>query len=546
MPRLPSAQDFGAVPSVRPLTGAVTYNPNTGTESLQARSFGRLGETLERVSEQIERTQVRNDTARAEDSLNLLIEKKLDLTNGDDGFAKKRGSEAVTRPLFDDYAKRFDQSVSEINESLKNDRQKNLFLKRAEMARLQFKQDLVNHVSRETDIYHKSVYLATLDLESRNAIDRYKDPNGVALSLERINAAISSEADRNRLTESEKESIKAKIYSSVNRGIIERHLANDDDLSAMSFYEQNSGLISGEDQIAVEKMLETGSTRGRAQRFADSVQSKGLPEAEAIKLARSTFEGKQEEAAVLEIRSRAREQKEAVANDQADAADKAWDILAKTKSLSTVPIGVLNRMDGKVRIALEREAQNIAAGVGVKTDPNVYYDLKIMAVKEPERFQSTDLRQFFPSLDEADREHFINLQHPDKIKEAATLEQQLANMHDQMKWGSGDKEKKGRFDRTITLAIDDAQREKGKPLNYKERQELIDRMVISGEVLSGKFYLPDPNKRLYEIYGTEDAKRFSPDIPKDERQKIESALKRKGVKVTEEEVVRLFKAKYKL
>ena len=134
----------------------------------------------------------------------------------------------------------------------------------------------------------------------------------------------------------------------------------------------------------------------------------------------------------------------------------------------------------------------------------------------------------------------------DEMKDVKTLDQQLSDMHDQLKWGSGDKDKKGLFDKVVGEAIFEETKIRGKKLDQKERQAVIDRMVLSGEVIRGKWYLPDKNRKMFEIYGTEDVSTFAPEIPNAERAKIEAALKRANRPVTDDEVMRLFKRKNNL
>lgn len=543
MAKLPDATTFGQRPGLAPRTGAIAFNPNTGSETAPGQALAKLGTTLEGVAEEIRKENYRSDTLRAEDAFNKLRERQLDLTSGQsNGFVNKKGGDAANQPIMEDYGKRFEGAAKEIEDGLGNDQQKQLFRRRASIAGLQFKQDLLNHVTREKDIYETGVYKGTLDLEYKNAVERYQDPAGIALSLERMNNAISQEAARKGWAPEVAEATKRDALSKVHGGVIERMLANQDDISAQKYYEANKANIAGPEAANLEKQLEIGSTRTLAQTFADQVQASNLSESEAIKKARTQFSGKQEEAVVLAVRGRFQEQNLAKQAEQAQAADTAWDLLAKTKRLDSIPPAVLNRMDGKVRLALEKEANDLATGKDIKTDPGTYYDLATILVKEPEKFQKLDLRQYFNKLDQGDREHFINLQRPANMADAATLSQQLSNMHDQMGWGSGDKEKKGVFDKAATQAIDDEQRKRGTKLTMKERQEVIDRMVLQGEVMTGKWYLPDANKQVFQIYGTEDAKNFMPEINDTDRKTIVASFKKKGVnKPSDEQIVNAYR-----
>jgi hypothetical protein len=93
----------------------------------------------------------------------------------------------------------------------------------------------------------------------------------------------------------------------------------------------------------------------------------------------------------------------------------------------------------------------------------------------------------------------------------------------------------------IRKQIDIEQQTLGKKFNADERQKVIDRMLIKGEVDTGGLY--SPNKTFYEVVGTPDEAKFVPFIPKDERAKIVEALQRNGKPVNDKEILNLYKKK---
>src|SRR3972149_4140277 len=105
--------------------------------------------------------------------------------------------------------------------------------------------------------------------------------------------------------------------------------------------------------------------------------------------------------------------------------------------------------------------------------------------------------------------------------------------------GIKDKNNKVIAEGKIREAIDAEARIQGKELNADARQKIIDRMLISGEVVKGEWY--DKDTRLYKVIGTEDAAKFVPDIPKDERAKIKAAIIADKKPVTEVEIMRRYK-----
>ncbi len=440
-----------------------------------------------------------------------------------------------------DAAKWWEDKTQEHAENLENDTQRKLFQQQAAKYKLQSLDTISKHEAderkRSLDESAQASIVSSINLASAN----YTNPDAVAGAKSDILKRTQVLSQLNGWSPELRDAKQADYLTNFHSQIIQNQV-DKDPVGAKAYYEANKAEINGSVQDKLDKVLKIGGMKTVAQQYADQVEAAGLTEQEAITGARKKFEGEQEDHAVLEVKTRFREKVEATELRQKKAGDTAWDIYAKTKNLNAVPASVINEMDGKVRLALEQEARDAAAGTKVHTDPGVYYDLRKMAVTEPDRFQNLDLRAYFPKLDEGDREKFIDLQHPGKLKEAATLDGQLSNMHDQMGWGASDKDKKGNFDRVVTQAISAEQKQKGKDLTFDERQKVIDRMVIQGKLQnSGVIY--DTRGKYYEFAGQENANTFVPKVPDAERTKIEAALTRAKRPVTDAEVLRLYRLK---
>ena len=542
MPKLPSYQDIGNVSPTLKRDPGVTA-PVQAFQSASGVLARELAPGLGFVADVVRIEEERKDRAKVNDSRRELLEFETEQT---EWLSQQKGENVFNAKA--QLSKASDARLAQIRAGLKNDRQRNAFREVEGDWRASFNRTSSRSIASEMDRHYDAVDDKLLESSSRAAQKAASlgEFDRVQTEWEDQEKVIAGYADRKGLDTTQRQARLDSRKSDFHSGVVKQLIADGNDSSAQKYLDANRKEFDANDIIALGKSLEIGNTRVLAQAFADKVDASGMSEAEAIKKARKEYSGQQEETVVLAIKQRFGERDQAVSRSQAAAADTAWDILAKTKSLDNVPPNVLNGMDGKVRLALEKEAQAIASGTAVKTNPNTYYDLQTMAVREPEKFQQIDLRQFFDKLDQGDREHFIKMQRPDNLSDAATLSQQLSNMHDQMGWGSSDKEKKGMFDKAVTLAIEEEQRRRGGKLSFKERQEVIDRMVLSGEVIRGRWYLPDPNRRMFQVYGTEEAAQFEPDIPKAEREKIEAALKRANRPITNEEVMRLFKRKHKL
>jgi hypothetical protein len=286
-----------------------------------------------------------------------------------------------------------------------------------------------------------------------------------------------------------------------------------------------------------KKALEIGTSDAKEQGLAESFWSKsGNNIAGALKLARETLSGKEEDQVVQRLKIFENERTGIVQAAQNDAKDKAWRSYAETGNFSKIPPSVLASMDGADLATLQRTAKaDVEArtkGTEVKTDPNVYYQLTQEAMMNPDFKDPTkvDLRKYFDKLSPGDRNHFINLQRTigtkNEAPEAVTTQQQITAVTKQL--GLKD-EKAGMFTQEANKALFAAQVNKGGKLNQAERQKVLDGLVLEGEVLTGSWYRPDPNMRRYEARARGEESKFKPTFTDAQRAKARDALIREKV-----------------
>ena len=344
---------------------------------------------------------------------------------------------------------------------------------------------------------------------------------------------------------------RAEALTNLHMQVIQ-NMVNADPSRAKAYFEANKSEINGSKFEAIENLYKIGDAKEKAQKTSDKLAAEGKGEAEGLAYIRQNLKGEEQAQAALEWKTRHAELTTARERSQKDAADEAYRIYARTGRISAIPADIVQKMDGKVWLLLtdhaEARAKRNSAEVMPKTDWNKYYALRQLAIDRPDAFATRDLRQDFGYLGQAARESMIDLQtkvkKPDEMKDAATLQTQLSATHNLMQWGGQQhQEKKGMFDIAVTTAIANEEKNLGKKLDQAQRQKIIDRMLIDGEVLSGAWYLPDPNKRFFEVYGKGEAAKFNPAVPKDERDKIKDALTRAGKPVDDATVLKLYKQK---
>lgn len=210
----------------------------------------------------------------------------------------------------------------------------------------------------------------------------------------------------------------------------------------------------------------------------------------------------------------------------------------KTQIARTIP----DKLPSLIQYTKEMNDPNPA------TDWIRYAQLHDAALANPQAFAKYDLTQDFPKLADAERKTLLTMQgklrDPNQIKDVATLEQQLATRHGQMKWGNNDsdRQKASAFDIVARNAIDAEEQVRGAKLNYADREKLLDRLLIDGSYKQpGDWF--GSSGRYYEVQGTEGVANFVPKVPDAERAKITAALVRQGRPVTEEAITALYKKK---
>jgi hypothetical protein len=262
--KLPSSADLGERPDVTPGGGVASYGVPSGGAAARGmiNAGARLASAGDDFHRLVKQEEERVNTTRAEEAFNKLRERQLDLTIGEqNGFAHKRGADAINQPLLKDYSDRLDNVTRELEGELANDNQRQLFRKRASVSGLQFREDLLRHIRSEGDVHAKQVFEGGVTVETRNATARWQDSAAVALSLERVSGLIDQEAARGGWAPEAIAAEKLKRSSQIHSAVIGQALATDNYVFAQQWYEQNKEQIDPTTAKAVLKAVEDGTQK---------------------------------------------------------------------------------------------------------------------------------------------------------------------------------------------------------------------------------------------------------------------------------------------
>lgn len=190
---IPTYTALGESPTPRPAAGVARIDTGGLDAALHAdAALIKAGTHLVAGAADLATAQDRFDTTVAEDAFNKLRDRQTDLAVGENGFATKKGADAVTQPLLKDYSGQFTQAQKEISDGLQNDQQRQKFNQRADVATVQFKQEILKHVMTENTVYGKQVLDGTIKTAVRNAQVSWDDPYAVATERDRIDMGIDN------------------------------------------------------------------------------------------------------------------------------------------------------------------------------------------------------------------------------------------------------------------------------------------------------------------------------------------------------------------
>jgi hypothetical protein len=442
----------------------------------------------------------------------------------------------------EDTKKWFDDAVKRNSEGLTNERQRLLFRRQAEALRARG----VEYAGRHEDEQRKKSLVESGQasiVADINLAAADPSPDSIGKARTTIGNKVEAVGRLSGWTPEkialEKQNQTGTLHTQVLQAMVEN-----DPMKAEAYFAANKAEIPGVKHAEIEKTVRLGTTKVKAQAFADEAVKRGVPEADAIKLIREKYTGDEEDTFVTTLKGRIAEQHAARERLQGDAAEAAWGVIEQGGGWSAIPTKVQADMDPRTRIAIKnhlKEKANSAAVDRTRTDWALYAQLREEAAADPAAFAKKSLVQHFDKLAPAQRESLLDLKaaagKPDKTQDVVTLQQQLGIAHNLLKLGNGDQEKKGRFDAVTVQALNDARKVKGSDLTQDERQKVIDKMMIEND---SWFF---GGKRFYEVAGTPDAAKFTPTISDADRAGIVTAFKKRGVAApTDAQILQAFKA----
>ena len=273
----------------------------------------------------------------------------------------------------------------------------------------------------------------------------------------------------------------------------------------------------------VIKTLDISERNNKVYSSVDDVMMTAADETEALKAVRKQFSGDAEglKMAVAEVKTRYEERSESDKQRSDVAFDRAWKMAIDSgKGRRAIDAATWDAMTPQQRNSIVDELYQLSERGRVASDRkkkadtdaqwNNYYSLIDMADKTPNEFKQLDLRQYLNKVPPGQRASLINLQTKDdkELKDVTAFQKQLTlttgnlNLSDNQKY---------EFESAARDAVARQQEATGKLVPEKDRQDIMDGLLIKGSV-DGSGWFND-SQTLYEVYGTPDANKFLPEDP---------------------------------
>lgn len=529
-----------STPSGRGLAAVGTQAADTAEAIARgATAFGRLAADL--------------DELRVEDAYNKLREKQTDLMmNPTTGFFSKKAADAAAPDFISKYSSDFDKAIDEVAGGLPSNRQKDLFRRRAKMAKSEYDDSLMRHVLRETDQYRDNVYKGAISTETNVAALNWNDPAKVKDSIGRIAANTATWADRNGITGDALMAAQMDNLAAVHSAVVNAALDNGDVEYAAKYIDQNRNTIRADRLVDLEGKISTETDLRASARIADDVMAsfgRRMPTETEIRQKVREIAGDN-----VDVRDAATSEALAqLGSMQRDRRQREDDVLSSAYRQLEANGGNYAALPSSLRAAIPGDklgtvrsfADSLRSGKKVETDWDTYYKLRT----NPKLLAQTNLIALKPTLDEPEFRELTALQaRANEQPDAAQTEVQTTKQRMDMRlaeMGINPNPKPGMLAAkrvakawsTLDANIVTREQSIGRKLTPEERNAEIDRLFANAEVRGSLF--GTNAVALFEL--EPGAEIVTVEVPDFDRRQIERALRAAGRPVTEEEVQRIFK-----
>lgn len=486
----------------------------------------------------------------------LLYGQNIDGNEGDNGVVFRKGAAAFGTEA--EFSPRLKSKLEEIGSQISDEAQRNRWKELSARHEVDFNDAVMRHTASEAREYEAQSFKANIQSLQEDAVYNYHQPGAVRGNMVKQVEAIRQYGQNNGLSEEQIQNATVESLSKTNLGVMTRMIDNGQYENAMAHLNQNEGLMTADDRHRAKAILETASVLGESQKNATRIMGGAKSQVEAMAEARKIKDPKIQDATVKEIETRYVEQARAKKQYEDQVFNQASEHI---KQFGEVPPSTIwNQLSLEDQVKLQGRIHDYRKGIEPNTNWGDYYYLKTLSSSPATRdkFLQINLdKEYRNKLDDAAFKELTGLQvgirnrDENIIKEldGFRTHQEIVNtalnsagIDPSPKDGSKDAKKVEEFRRKVDIEVQKYQDSTGKKVNNQEMQRIIDNMMV--EAVTNKGWIWDTKKRVFEIQPEDKIEDVSiKDIPRVERLKIEQALQKRQIPITDDAVKSLYLTK---
>lgn len=369
-----------------------------------------LGGLEQHVANIIERQRAKADTVALLDADNRLATLQTDLNTQ---ARELRGRDAMGAG--DVVAKGWDKGVADITKTLRTDTQRQAFANRVGARWGALYESTETHAAAERDQYVKTTAQDALALRLAHATEFYQQPGQVQTSINETKAILEDFGKHDGWAPETLAAKSALAVSSIHAAVIDRMVANRQDLAAAAYVNDHREELTADQLIHAEQLVTTSSIQGASQRTADDIVKASTNITDALASAGQILNPSVREEVEQRVRRTFEDRAYAQRQQQLQQEISAAAIIRKTGSLSNVPAKLLNDMTSTQIRDLKMLEESLRRR---PSDPDVVGKLRNQSGLDPAGFAQLNLPDYRDQLSDADLRALQTTQRT--IRQAAT------------------------------------------------------------------------------------------------------------------------------
>lgn len=241
--------------------------PDTTSIAQGLQSVGRGAQML------MDKEREKADTALLMDADNQLTKWQQQAMYSENGAYTRKGQNALD--VTNQTLEQFEKAQAEIAKTLTNDQQKARYAQIVNSRRNSLSSDLNRYEYGERQNYYGQVEKAQLETSMQGAALEYQDPAKVNQYRQKVDAVLSSRAERLGLSPEAAQAERLETNSGMSTAVIQRMLI-DSPQKAKSYYESYKGTMTAEDQIRTSNGIDQGFRRLEAEARQRQVEARQM------------------------------------------------------------------------------------------------------------------------------------------------------------------------------------------------------------------------------------------------------------------------------